>query len=326
MTVLILWYTYGNNLGDRLLYEVVNEKLISHGFATKYCEIGVSYRELESKLEDIDFIWFAGGGIIERGIPNIVLNMERIHSNFSDVPYGVTGLSIGGFDYSQSAEQLSYWVRNSSFFFTRDKYSAEVLNKLSCSDIAKFSADVVFSHKLKDKFTRTNNSDILGLNFRDVPYTDLTGDLEWNEWSEKIRNISNRHQLKCNFIADESDEQNRLTISNCFAPKYTVNEALSSIINSKIIIAMRFHVVLLASIFGIPVIPINYCPKVGRLAEQLEISELILGIHDFDKLEQKFDIIIKNYDDISSKLKFNSSVYSKRSEDMFNSIFSSFFN
>ncbi|MDD7021846.1 MAG: polysaccharide pyruvyl transferase family protein [Aeromonadales bacterium] len=319
--IIILWYTIGNNFGDRLLYEVVKNKIEQHGYLCESCEIGVSYRELEKKLDNIDFIWFAGGGIIERGIPNIILNMDRVCRDFPNIRYGVTGLSIGDFDYSRRSEQLSFWVRNSTFFYTRDEYTEKTLNNISKSKIAKFSADVVFSSQLIKKYKKNAISPILGVNFRNVPYIDLTGDLEWDQWSDEINQIAKKYSYGCSIIPDESSEQKRLINLNCNVPEYSVDSALSTIANSKIIVAMRFHVILVASMLGVPVIPINYCPKVGRLAHQLQIEKLLLEIHDFASLASKFSSLINSYDFYSKTLKNNSDRLRAKSEEMFDKIF-----
>ena len=66
---------------------------------------------------------------------------------------------------------------------------------------------------------------------------------------------------------------------------------------------MRFHVVLAAALSGVPVIPITYCPKVGRLARQLGLQRFCLGIHDHDRLEETARQIAVRSDEVALTLR-----------------------
>ena len=62
----------------------------------------------------------------------------------------------------------------------------------------------------------------------------------------------------------------------------TVSELLSAISRTDMVIASRFHSVLLSSLLHKPVIAISFDVKVRSLMENLQLSEYLLDIHNFD--------------------------------------------
>lgn len=62
----------------------------------------------------------------------------------------------------------------------------------------------------------------------------------------------------------------------------TVSELLSAISRTDMVIASRFHSVLLSSLLHKPVIAISFDVKVRSLMENLHLSEYLLDIHNFD--------------------------------------------
>ena len=123
-SALILWYTIDLNYGDYLIFQTVKGYLKDWGFEVEGIDVGLPYREIAKIARKYDILWFAGGGIIERGIPDIIINFKKFHKKARKIKYGVTGLSIGNFNYSNEIKAIQYWVANASFFlFTRFVYS-----------------------------------------------------------------------------------------------------------------------------------------------------------------------------------------------------------
>ena len=287
--VLVLWYPIDCNLGDYYIYETVKSYLEEWGYICINIDVGLPYEQIAKVACKCDFLWFAGGGLIERWIPDIILQFEKFHKISKHIKYGITGLSIGEFDYSDNKPSLSYWINNALFFFTRDKYSADELNRIIEKNGAYSSADVVFASNAEKQYLNNKISYDIGINLRDIPYPDLTGDFDWNEWSKSID--SDRRVIG---IPDQYDFSNIVNFD--IASEYSPQNALETISQCDIIVAMRFHVVLFAAKMGKIPIPINYCPKVGRLSEQLGIERLVLGIHDYHKLSEKINEAINNRD------------------------------
>ncbi len=304
---LVLWYTINSNLGDYYIFKTVKRYLEEWGYICIDMDVGLPYKQISKVAKKCDFLWFAGGGIIERGIPNIILQFENFHKDAKDIKYGVTGLSIGEFDYSDKKDSLKYWLENALFFYTRDKYSSNELNRLTDSKKAFSSVDVVFANGIEKQYINVKASYDVGINFRDVPYPDLTGDLNWDEWSKSINGLNKK-------IIGIPDQYNVSDLVHYnMASDYSPQKTIEVISKCDIIVAMRFHVVLFAAKLGKIPIPINYCPKVERLSEQLGIRELVLGIHDYKKLQEKIsdvyekkeqylDIITKNVNSLENDI------------------------
>lgn len=75
------------------------------------------------------------------------------------------------------------------------------------------------------------------------------------------------------------------TIDNVSVQKYTndLGKVLSSLSRSDLLIGMRLHSLILATIIGVPFVPISYCGKVKSYLEVVGLEDLYLDIDDFSK-------------------------------------------
>ena len=272
-TVLIVVCLFENNFGDILIYETINKKLRDAGFKTEIVEVSqpLCQSKLIERANNCDFLYFAGGGIIERWAPEIITHFDSLHKDIR-VPYGVMGLGTGVFDYGKFSNSLKLFSENASFFYTRDKESIETFREAGAHKLPVAGVDVVFANDNLTKLKRTGNG--ITASFRNVPYTDVTGDLNWSMWTDALRKIGVQ-----SLIRDCHDAQKKLRIP------INNGDILEQISASDIIVAMRFHMIVAASMIGVLTIPINYCPKIKRLARQLGIENYCLELNDHDKLK-----------------------------------------
>lgn len=277
-TILLLWYKEGNNLGDYYIYKTVVSLLDKWGYFYTDIDVGLPYNKIACKARKCDFLWFIGGGIIERWIPDVIRNFSSFHKKSKSIRYGITGLSIGDFDYNEYIDELKYWTTNSVFFFVRDNYTSDYLNAISNSKSVKTTADIVFAYPLNNVYREYNSDYAIGVNFRDLPYVDLSGEFKWDKWNEKINRINN-----VRIIPDQHNEL--LKYDLYFDKEYSPEKALQVISKCDIVIAMRYHVLLFAARMKKFIVPINYCPKVERLAKQLGVEGYTIGVHDYNKLD-----------------------------------------
>ena len=205
-------------------------------------------------------------------------------------------------------------MKNASFFYTRDTYSAERLNGIADANSVVPSVDVVFAYD-KFVFNCSGTEKFFGVNFREMPYPDLTGNINLNSWDKAI---AASVDSKIVGIPDQHDTLSRFTID--FEYKYTPKNAIKAISQIEYGLAMRYHVILIASICGKICIPIDYCPKVSRLASQLGISDLIVHYDEANRLPD----VIKRYKEneifYKNKVKENVIFMRKEADKMFETV------
>ena len=309
--ILVLWYPYKENLGDYYLFKTVCLKAKEWGFCPIGMDVGSPYQKIVNTLKKCDFLWFAGGGIIERGIPNIIENFQQFYLEAKHIQYGVTGISVGEFDYRNKSKELSEWVNNALFFYARDEYSANLLNSIASNNRVCNSADVVFASEYLSNYVPKNITHCVGINFRKMPYPDLTGELDFNLW---INSIKENYTEKIIAIPDEED---LLKKGDFFFEHYTPQNAVTAISQMDYGIAMRYHVVLIAALMGKICIPIDYCPKVSRLAKQLGIDDLIIHFNEPGELKRIKERYIQNEDHYKKILKTNVDILKDKTQNMF---------
>ena len=322
--ILLLWYREEDNFGDSLLADTSCEKLKKNGFDVEHHEIGDTYKNIVEHANRCDFLLFAGGGIIERYVPEIINKFDRVAEQLN-VKYGVIGLSIGDFNYDNYAESFRKWVDNASFFYSRDRYTAKILNAYAGKCIVKYSGDCVFGNQ---EITHEGKSETerkaIGINIRDMPYEDLTGRLN-------VKHIREIYRKKdSTLIMDSSDELLRIDASEEIRKRLEeystkekmgkVRQIITEISHCKYIIAMRYHVILVASVLGLPAIPIAYCPKVERLSEELGIREIMIYPEEMGLLHQRVKEIDKNYSKYKITVECNVKKMQEKVERMYDDV------
>ena len=312
--VLVLWYPVDENLGDYYLFNTVRNYAINWGYEVDDIDVGAPFDKIVEAARDCDWVWFAGGGIIERGIPDLICNFPSFLKRTKKIKYGVTGLSVGDFDYSDRANEISEWVNNAAFFYTRDDYSAELLNSMASSRKVISSVDVVFASGIVEA-ERLEHTRCVGVSFRPMPYPDLTGEIAWKDWNDAINN--NVEGLIIG-IPDQFEVSELLDFS--YELGYSPQNAVKEIMRMDYGIAMRYHVILIAAIMGKICIPIDYCPKVARLAKQLGIEELILHYDQPDQLSKVLRMYKENEDVYKETVKTNVEIMKMKAKKMFENV------
>ena len=103
----------------------------------------------------------------------------------------------------------------------------------------------------------------------------------------------------------------------------TVKDLLSAISRTDMVIASRFHSVLLSSLLHKPIIAISFDVKVRSLMENLQLSEYILDIHNFDlsSLALRFRNLEEKRDAVSAQLMASVSDYRAALESQYSQVF-----
>ena len=304
--VLLLWYMENDNFGDTLISETVRDILNKNDFTVEDIEVGENPQIIIERANKCDFMLFAGGGIIERYLPPILARFSQYVDEIL-IPYGVIGISVGNFDYDYKSISLGKWVDKSIFFYSRDSRSMKILNRYSETNKVLCSGDCVFA---SNRICINEAGKKIGINIRDLPYEDINGRLEWDQ-IKKIRESINAHKLImdssneiCNLLLSNEDEQNYEE----FKIKGKIEKAdhiIQDISECRIIVAMRYHVVLVAALMGIPTIAIKYCPKVESLVEQLGIQDIAIKIGEYGNIHPKFNEVMLNYSEYQGIIREN---------------------
>ena len=289
--ILLLWYTINQNFGDVLIYDTVKKYLEKYDCKCDYMDVGQPCNKIVKKANEYDFLLFAGGGIIERYVPNVIRYWKEDYGELK-IPYGVIGLSIGTFNYDDYFSSISFWIEKASFFYTRDDYSARKLNDIYGKTKVKSGVDVVWANENIKKKTYKNKS-YMGINIRNVPYLDVNKDINWKE----LQNIISHNNISIQ-IPDESG----IIIEGLKQQTYDINNVIDQISKCKMIIAMRYHIILVCAIMGIPCIPISYCNKVHELSQQLNINEYEVQLSQIHLINEKIKSMQSNYDCVKNKI------------------------
>lgn len=321
--ILLLWYMEKDNFGDILIADTTNDILKKNNYEVVNFEIGDEPKNIISMANKCNFLLFAGGGIIERYIPPILSNFDKYIEKLL-IPYGVIGISVGNFIYDNKSISLGKWVDKAAFFYTRDQRSSDILNKYSSKKGSKCSGDCVLLNGRLNKEINNFQTKV-GVNIRDLPYKDLTGDFDW----KKVITIV--HQINANkIIMDSSDAIKKIFVSCDDYKEYNeyllknkidkANQIIEEISECKIIVAMRYHIILVAAMLGIPTVAIKYCPKVETLVEQLGIQDLAVDTFSYEEIVLKYDYLFNNYNIYKKLIQKNIAILKARVDLMYKDI------
>ncbi len=87
--VLTLYYAEGNNFGDDLIYLTCKNALEKRGMEVVPIMGGTPCIEVIRQANECDFLLFAGGGIIEGYVPNVIRWLKEDYHEMK-VPYAVS--------------------------------------------------------------------------------------------------------------------------------------------------------------------------------------------------------------------------------------------
>jgi polysaccharide pyruvyl transferase WcaK-like protein len=258
MKVCLASFLRGNNYGDVLIYETVKNRLEASRIETIHYEVSTPINL--SLINSADFLLFPGGGLIEQSAPDIIRFFDFYRDKIN-IPYGIIGLGAGGqFDYSTFAVSLQEFVNNSEFFYVRDYETKQILEFYGAKkDKIKKTCDVVWACPGPKKKEKKYN----GVFFREMPYSK-------QGYTKEILETIPRTGLDSIVVVPDNFQNIVMYLPEC-----------------KIVIAMRYHVVLSALKYGAFPIAINYCPKVRRLMKQVFLEEYCIEPWEYWKLERK---------------------------------------
>lgn len=247
----------------------------------------------------------------------------------------IYGIGAGPIDTQLGRKLCRKILRSADMVTVRDSMSKNVLERCGLQNVIK-TADPAFGLDLR-KDDILLRSSCLNEEYPKESYYAATL-YNWLQDSDRNRNrtastevLEKRRKIVSEILSDIIKTHNR---SICFIPtvkvdetgysqiknymhasvkvsaaSYTndLNHVLSSLSKSDLLIGMRLHSLILASIIGVPIVPISYCGKVKSYMELIGLNDLNLDIGDIgkssfrDKLQDNI-VIVENEKDHYAKL------------------------
>jgi len=118
-------------------------------------------------------------------------------------------------------------------------------------------------------------------------------------------------------IIERLIKQTELPNIYCLRNQYHPSEILSIISKMDFIIGMRLHSLIFAGINSIPMIGIDYDPKVRYWMRSLDIEEFCCSLDDLDIYEtkKKFALLLNNYSRLRNRIKESIDVLQRKAKE-----------
>lgn len=263
-------------------------------------KIGVLKYFLYKKfLKKMDGIINIGGSIFMENSINYKKDVEKrkIENKVVKGNYYILGANFGPFKREEFKNGYKEFFSKCEDICFRDKYSYNLFSELPNT---RYASDIVFSLKNNIVCKDIEGKILISVIKPSIRKELKTKDKEYYEIIKKIIlsgvKIGKKIQL-ISFCENEGDEEAILEIRKILPEKIEKNidtylyrgnieEALEIINNSEIVIATRFHAMILGFIYEKKVLPICYSKKMVNVLNDLNFSGRYLT---FDKLEN-FDI------------------------------------
>ncbi len=249
-----------------------------------------------SKLKQIDAVVEIGGSIFIENKNYIAdLKNREFLLNYTNGNYYILGSNFGQYSSSNFKNKYELFFSKCKFVCFRDSYSYNLFAKLN--NVYKAN-DIVFS--LKDNNSSNNNYILFSiikpslrkeLKDKDDEYYSkiIESSVELIKKGKNIKFIS--------FCKKEGDEEAITHIINKIPKIYcqkvsfynysgNLNSALDIIKNSEIIVATRFHAMILGFVYQKKVLPIAYSKKTINVLDDLGFLDNFIDFNNLNELTE----------------------------------------
>ncbi|GEM_PF-4488679 len=329
---------YGHgNVGDETLALIFSRRLIQKGYYVKLFLQTDKYISEEmkncpnltiikvvgrkgiliniSKILDINFLMFGGGGIINdyyRATPNWVY-LWYIISKVLKIPLIFLSIGIGPIKTVNVRNQYLKILQSAFFISLRDQSSGECLTSLDPKITYKLSTDGVF---LQNKwfYENKNLKNNVIISFRKWNFSDFSENmlvdlvkfiLDDNKKIFKHRKISL-------VIFEEEDIEPLLFIKENIMNKFQVqlvhlngSSGMHIFNDSYLTIGMRFHSLVFSALNYCPFVGLSYDKKVESITGEFVGKEAIVEFcsNPYIYIEKAVNYCLGNYDSIVERMK-----------------------
>ena len=320
--VLLRFYS-ANNLGDDLFIKIVTERYKNQFSLISYVDapflkpiknirvyknrVVAAFSHRLSKLFKVSNLWlsllakkndlflYVGGSIfMEQDNLSYWKKEKKFYDNLS-IDYYILGLNFGPYATHEFKILTTDIFKRARDVCFRDKASYTLFNDLGTT---RASTDIVFS---MDTSKYTINKEKIAI-FSLINCEDRFNQKIADKYDQEIRVMTKKlvndgykviYMSFCQYESDETVNQrvldglDKTTASNVELFRYYGNleEALALIAKCEIVIATRFHAVILGLLFSKKVLPLAYSKKTSNILHDLDFKGEIVDINKIEKFD-----------------------------------------
>lgn len=348
--------TRSNQNSSKSFWQKIVLKLTNKSVAN-VLEVLAWFRSYQNfKQLDLDLLIVSGGGQLDDywggawGHPFTLLRWCSI-AKLTDTPFLIVSVGAGPIDRPLSKLFTRITLALAEYRSYRDKNSKKYIEEVVGFERDDFVyADLAFSLPTQSYRPSPKNSQYRGI----IGIGAMSYFNPKSSWPEKDEKIYTEYLHKLSEFARWLAEQNYalalfpgqtvhdksaiedfkdLLIDKGIPPEQiiersisTVDELMSQLIDLDLVVASRFHGVLLSLLVNKPVLALSYHPKIDMLMKDVGLSEYCLEIDDFETsvMKDKFNSINNDYQKIKEKLAIKTQEYQSSLANQYDYIFKNF--
>ncbi|MBT4456598.1 hypothetical protein HOC54_05660 [Candidatus Peregrinibacteria bacterium] len=272
-----------------------------------------NFKKTKAQIKECDYVIVGGGGLFDdSSFKAIWIWTVQTYMAYSLKKKVIMyGQSIKEPRSSLTKKIIKKLFKKSSFVAVRDEDSKRIIKKLIRGKKVHLMPDLLFF--LQPKFKQAKENKII-LCLRDQP--GKPQDFDKNLAKSKNYLIQKDEALQIDFLPFEKDsderyheqiiekiaEKGRVQTRDFTEKRHKIEKLFSE---SKMVIGVRLHSVLMAINTETPFIAINYNPKVRNLLKTLGLSKFVIEPADAtpENITQLYKTILEKEDQVVKKLK-----------------------
>ncbi len=218
-------------------------------------------------------------------------------------PFFLIGANFGPYKTKEYYEKYYNLFSNFTDICFREKYSYDLFEKLNQ---VRYASDIIFNMKVDKKTERNNNTKNIVISVIKPSKKHIKGyDKTYYNGIKSIilHLIKNGHNVTMvSFCKPEGDEIAINEILNLIPEKYKISikthfydldidKSLEVISEADLVVATRFHAMILGWLYGIPVFPISYSNKMENIIDDIGFKGPYIKLEDMSSVNP--DLILE---------------------------------
>jgi len=279
------YYGYGN-AGDEIIFDTLRHFLEPH----RLFPIQIPFRYSEESIErlnNFDFLILGGGGLFQKAPLSPFDSFDRWMSRLK-VPIGVLGLGVERLDpqFEAATHQL---CERATFFVVRDEESQRLVGHPK----VQVAPDLTFYRPRRAEIGQRAVDGILcGVNLRPIH-------AGVSDWMDAVQALPCRKRAVLLSTHPAMGERETLLVIDPECPDHFSVDAYADL---DLMVVTAFHAAVFAIQNGVPVIAINYNPKVRRLMEAVGLVDYVLEWQEWGYLRPCYEQVLRNRDGIRRQM------------------------